>query len=363
MAAEAGREFRPVTGKTRSLSSDESWTLDIKICIYVDMKRLPLSDQVLRLRAAGEPTRARILAMLSGGELSVGELAQILGESQPSLSRHLKILTVAGLVDRMPEGAWVFYRLPDEGKARELVNLLNAAMDPADPVLLRDAERLAEAKSARASSASAYFARVADNWDTLRAMHYSDAEIEKAVLAAAGPGPFERVVDFGTGTGRMLALFAPIARRVEGIDLSHQMLTVARSNLERAGVRNASVRHGDATNAPYPDASVDLVVIHQVLHFLDEPGRALAEAARVLRPGGRLVVVDFAPHDLEELRTEHAHRRLGVSDQDLARWAEKAQLQIGQVRHFRPPPSARRGVTVAIWTADSRRARSSGRAA
>ena len=155
---------------------------------------------------------------------------------------------------------------------------------------------------------------MADDWDRLRALHYSEDEIEKAVLAAAGPGPFDLVVDFGTGTGRMLALFAGMARRVEGIDLSHQMLTVARSKLEEARAANASVRHGDATASPYPDNSASLVIIHQVLHFLDDPGRALVEAARVLTPGGRLIVVEFAPHTLEHLRAEHAHRHLGVSE-------------------------------------------------
>lgn len=327
------------------------------------MEPVSLSDLVQQLRAAGEQTRARILALLAHGELSVGELAQILGQSQPRLSRHMKFLTSAGLAERLPEGAWVFYRLPSEGRARSLVDRLNDALDPEDAILKRDRERLTEARSARNQAAESYFARVAGEWDALRAMHYSENEIEQAVLAVAGSGPFERVVDFGTGTGRMLALFAPLARRVEGIDLSHQMLTVARSSLEAANVANASVRHGDATSAPYADDSADLVIIHQVLHFLDDPARALAEAARVLRPGGRLIVVDFAPHEREELRTEHAHRHLGVSEADFVRWAEKSGLRVGDVRRFKSPADAPRGVDVNIWTADAEKARKSGRAA
>jgi ubiquinone/menaquinone biosynthesis C-methylase UbiE/DNA-binding MarR family transcriptional regulator len=318
------------------------------------MESAALSVLVQQLRAAGEVTRARILALLAHGELSVGELAQVLNQSQPRLSRHLKFLTGAGLVDRLPEGAWVFYRLPTEGRARALVDTLNASIDPDDAEIKRDRLRLAEVKAERADAADEYFSRVADDWDSLRALHYSESDIEKAVLTAAGPGPFDLVIDFGTGTGRMLALFAGKARRVEGIDLSHQMLTVARSKLQQAGAGNASVRHGDATASPYPDHSASLVIIHQVLHFLDDPGRALAEAARVLKPGGRLVVVEFAPHTLERLRAEHAHRHLGVSESDLERWAEKAGLAVKSAKTFRSPDGDK-GIAVTVWSADSQK--------
>ncbi len=318
------------------------------------MESAGLGVLVQQLRAAGEVTRARILALLAHGELSVGELAQVLNQSQPRLSRHLKFLTAAGLVERLPEGAWVFYRLPVEGRARELVDTLNNALDQADAAIRRDLDRLEEVKSERAASADQYFARVAKEWDQLRALHYSEADIEKAVLAAAGAGPFDLVVDFGTGTGRMLALFSGRARRVEGIDLSHQMLTMARSNLEAANIANASVRHGDATSAPYPDHCASVVIIHQVLHFLDDPARALNEAARVLKPRGRLIVVDFAPHTLERLRSEHAHRHLGVSEADFQRWAEKAGLSVKAARTFRSP-GGDKGVAVTLWTADSQK--------
>ena len=319
------------------------------------MHPVALAHLVTQLRAAGEITRARILALLAHGELSVGELAQVLNQSQPRLSRHLKFLTGAGLIERLPEGAWVFYRLPAEGGARALVDTLIASVDTHDPELKRDLDRLRDVKGERAEAAGQYFARVADEWDRLRALHYAEADIEKAVLAAAGPGPFDLVVDFGTGTGRMLTLFAGMARRVEGIDLSHQMLTVARSKLQDAGAANASVRHGDATASPYADSSASLVIIHQVLHFLDDPGRALVEAARVLAPGGSLIVVEFAPHTLEHLRTEHAHRHLGVSEADMARWADRAGLTVKAAKTF-GAPGGEKGISVRVWVADSQQA-------
>jgi ubiquinone/menaquinone biosynthesis C-methylase UbiE/DNA-binding transcriptional ArsR family regulator len=321
-----------------------------------------LSYLVQQLRAAGEPTRMRILALLFRGELSVGELAQVLGQSQPRLSRHLKFLTAAGLVERLPEGAWVFYRLPGDAANRVLLDMLDGALDWSDPEIRRDRDRLDEVKASRADAAQEYFSRVAGEWDQLRALHYSEHEIEQAVLGAAGPGPFDLVLDFGTGTGRMLALFAPRARRVEGIDLSHQMLTVARSALEAGRITNATVRHGDATAAPFADGCASLVIIHQVLHFLDEPGRAINEAARVLKPGGRLVVVDFAPHELEHLRAEHAHRHLGVSETDFALWAGRAGFAVREAKTFKSP-AHEKGVAVTIWTADAAVSRRAGRSA
>lgn len=314
-----------------------------------------IEQLVAQLRAAGEVSRLRILDLLSAGELSVGELAQVLGQSQPRLSRHLKLLNAAGLIERMPEGAWVFYRLPAPGPQRDLVNVLCAAIDPDDALRRRDRERLEQVRADRSAAAQLYFSRVAEEWDRLRALQYSETEIESAILDAAGDGPFDDVVDFGTGTGRMLTLFAPRAARVEGFDLSHQMLTVARSNLRDADASNAAVRHGDVTAAPFESDSADLVIIHQVLHYLDDPSRAVAEAARVLRPGGRLLVVEFAPHNLEILRAEHAHRHLGVSEDDFRKWTEAAGLKVAHKHSFNPPNQSD-GVAVNLWVADLRAA-------
>ncbi len=315
-----------------------------------------LSEIIEALRAAGEPTRARVLALLHGGELSVGELAQILGQSQPRLSRHMKFLTSADLVERMPEGAWVFYRLAPTGRARYLVDAILEQLDWKDPVVARDLARLEEIRAARRTEAVAFFERTAQEWDAIRALHYPESDIEAAILDTAGEGPFERVVDIGTGTGRMLSLLSPFADIVEGLDLSHQMLTVARANLNTGGVTNASVRHGDAAAMPFDDNSVSLVIAHQVLHFLEDPARVITEASRILKPGGRLIVIDFAPHTLEHLRTEQAHRHLGVSDAYFSDWCERAGLTITQSLQFDPPKNAKDGLAVKLWSADAQTA-------
>lgn len=305
-----------------------------------------------QLRAAGEPTRLRILALLRERDLSVGEIVQILSLSQPRLSHHLKALTGAGLVERLPEGSFVFYRAASRGDGRAFLDALFEQLGNQVPELLRDAERLDEVSASRAASAQAYFSSVADNWDAIRTLHYPNEAIEQALLEIAGPGPFRRVVDFGTGTGRMLALFAPRAVEAEGIDLSHHMLTVARANLERDGSPVARVRQGDVTAVPFENASADLVIIHQVLHYVDAPNRVIAEAGRILQPGGRLLVVDFAPHDLEFLRTEHGHHRLGLSPDAMEGWTSAAGLKLSKPRAFAPPPENEQGLTVHIWTAE-----------
>ena len=303
------------------------------------------------LRAAGEPTRLRILALLRRGDLAVGELVQILTQSQPRLSHHLKTLASAGLVERLPEGAWVFYRATSDSSARALLEAIFAELDLSSGDFARDAQELAKVRASRAASAEAYFSAVADDWDSIRALHFPNAAIEEALVKAAGPGPFERVIDLGTGTGRMLTLFASHAREAEGLDLSHQMLTVARANLAKAGITNARVRQGDVSATPFETASADLVIVHQVLHYLQDPAAVLMECARILRPGGRLLIVDFAPHELDFLRTEHGHHRLGIRHDDLADWAASAGLDLADPHAFDPPKTLDQGLCVHVWTA------------
>jgi len=305
-----------------------------------------------QLKAAGEPSRLRILALLREDDLSVGELVQILGQSQPRLSHHLKVLSMAGLVERLPEGAWVFYRVAGDPEVADLLAPLFARLDRTPGASVRDRQRLAAIREARSEAAAAYFASVAETWDTVRSLHYPNEAIEAAILDLAGPGPFTRVIDLGTGTGRMLALFAPRARQVEGLDFSHHMLNVARANLEAGGMANARVRHGDAAATPFETASADLVILHQVLHYIDNPATVLAEAERLLVPGGRLIVVDFAPHALEFLRAEHGHRRLGIRAEAMQGWAGETGLRLSPPRRFDPPAGMAEGLSVQIWTAD-----------
>jgi ArsR family transcriptional regulator len=303
-------------------------------------------DSVLAaLRAAGEHTRLRVLALLRHGELTVGELAQVLGQSQPRVSRHLKLLGDAGLLDRYPEGTSVFYRLAEHGDAAALAREALRLLPDGDATLDTDRARLAAVRRARAEEADAYFRASAADWDTLRSLYVDELEVEAALVAALGEGPLGDVLDVGTGTGRILRLLAPRARRAVGIDLSHAMLGVARAALDPETLPNVQVRHGDMYHLPLPPASADLVVFHQVLHYADDPAAAVAEAARVLRPGGRVVVVDFAPHDLEFLRAEHAHRRLGFTDREVAAWLAAVGLDAGPATRLPGAP-----LTVCLWT-------------
>jgi ArsR family transcriptional regulator len=301
------------------------------------------------LRAAGEPTRLRILALLAREELAVLELCRVLDQSQPRVSRHLKLLAEAGLVERFPDGAWVFYRLLAGREAGVLAAQALAMIDPADPVIARDAERLDAVRAEREAEAGEYFARNAARWDEIRSLYVSEADVEAAILAAAGPGPFRRMIDLGTGAGRMLTLLGPLAERSLGLDLSQQMLNIARSRVTRAGLEGCELRHGDIFGTGLPGGSADLVVVHQVLHYLGDPAAALKEAARLVAEGGRLLIVDFAPHALEFLREQHQHRRLGFSEAEMDRWLADAGL--GEVRAVELPPARDAGLTVKIWSA------------
>lgn len=313
---------------------------------------LPLDKVVDVLKSAGEPTRFRLLVLLSAGDLTVSDMTDILGQSQPRISRHLKLLSEEGLIERYQEGAWAYFRLQQDGEIASLARMLLAAADAADPVLLRDDERLGEVKRVRAERAQAYFSRNATEWDELRRLHVSDEQVETALLRLVGDDTVDSLLDLGTGTGWMLQLFQSRYRRAVGIDASRDMLSVARANLDRDSILKASVRHGDIFNLPVEAGDFDLVTIHQVLHFLDQPERAIAEAARVLRPDGRLIIVDLAPHGFDYLREEHAHLRLGFSHQMMTDWLEKAGLKVEDVIDLKPGDKRNTpALTVSIWLA------------
>jgi len=301
------------------------------------------------LKAAGEATRLRLLLLIAEAELTVSDLTAILRQSQPRLSRHLRLLAEAGLVERYREGSWAFFRLAERGNAGDIARALIARLDPNDPVIARDRERLAAVRAARAAAAQNYFRRHAAEWDRIRKLHVADTAVEAAIRAALGEQPVRTLLDLGTGTGRMLELFAGDIERGLGLDLSLDMLALARARLDRAGIRNCSVRQGDIYDLALPRDSFDLVIIHQVLHFLDDSARALREAARVLRPGGRLLVVDFAPHDLEFLRDEHAHRRLGFAAETVTQWLEAAGLDLVRCETLPPGPEGK--IAVSLWLA------------
>lgn len=293
-----------------------------------------------------EPTRLRLLVLCATAELTVSELTQILGQSQPRVSRHLKLMVDAGLLERFREGTWAFYRLTQSGGAAQAAAACVDMVPMDDPVIRRDADRLAAIKAEREAAANAYFRANAAHWDEIRRLRVDDAEVEAAVLRVLGEAPIGAMLDIGTGTGRMLSILGGRVGRGLGIDRSREMLAVARANLEREGLANCAVRLGDMYGLNVETGAFDLVTIHLVLHYADQPARVIAEARRVLAPGGRLLVVDFAPHELEHLRAAHAHRRLGFSDEEMAGWCRAAGLTLAPSLALPGEP-----LTVKLWVA------------
>ncbi len=302
--------------------------------------------KILEIFAAlADPTRLRIVSLLRAMELSVGEIAQALGQSQPRVSRHVKILADAGIAERRKEGSWVFLGL---GEAKRIAPLL-AAIDAwtaeygEDPWVVADNARLAAIRADRASAAEEYFNAHAAEWDAMRSLHVAESEVEAAVRAALAGRNIGRLVDIGTGTGRMIELFGAQAESAIGVDRSPEMLRLARAKLA-ATSSPADLRQGDMYTLPLASASADVVILHQVLHYAQQPNAAIAEAARLLAPGGRLLVVDFGPHEKEELRSKHAHARLGFADEQIANWFAAAGLRSD------PPRQLEGGeLTVKLW--------------
>lgn len=309
---------------------------------------------VAMLRAAGDPTRLRLLLLLRQAELTVSELIEIIGQSQPRVSRHLKLLASAGLIARFKEGSWVFYRATDEGKAAELGAAISALLSGPPEA---DVKRLAAVREQRAADAAAYFKANASEWGRIRSLHAPDREVETAIVRLLSAAPIRQLLDAGTGTGRMLEVLAPHVRRAVGVDVSPEMLAIARDKLMRGNLAHCQVRLADTYRLPFEVGDgangFDAVVFHQVLHYLDDPAAAVQEGARVLSAGGRLLIADFAPHELEFLRDDCAHRRLGFSDKEVQSWFQAAGLKPVASEAIAPHAESKEKLTVKIWLGQS----------
>jgi len=306
-----------------------------------------LESLLAGLRAAGEQTRLRILALCARGEWSVSELTKILGQSQPRVSRHLKLMVDAGLLERLPEGAQVYFRISDQASAAELAQALVSLIPESDSSLQRDLSQLQQVREARTQKAQDYFQQVAKSWETIRSMHVPQQQLEDALLEVVGSEPVGDLLDIGTGTGRMLEIFADRVTRGVGVDLSSGMLAVARTNIDRIGLTHMHARQGDMYHLPIDEESIDLAILHLVLHYSDDPTEVIREASRVLRTNGRLIVVDFAAHSEEYLRSEFKHRRLGFSDDEIYQYLIAAGIsELEDTRRLVGDP-----LTVKIWMA------------
>lgn len=305
-----------------------------------------LDDVLNSLRAAADLSRLRLLLLCAQGEWTVSELTQILGQSQPRVSRHLKLLSDAGLLERIPEGSWVFYRRARAGDRARMARNLCRMLPIDDPVMVQDRQRLAMIKESRRAHATNYFATHAESWDKVRSLYVDETKVEAALLQIFDDYKPSTLLDIGTGTGHILGLLAPHIGSGLGIDQSTEMLNVARANLDKVSLRNCQVRQGDMYRLPLADGSFEAAILHNVLHFADDPGAVLQEAGRVLRPGGRLVVIDFAPHTQEFLRREHAHRRLGFADEELNEWFTFTGFTFDTPTVLEGDP-----LTVVLWTA------------
>lgn len=307
---------------------------------------MSLNDILIALKAAGEETRIRILALFKSGEFTVTELVSILRQSQPRISRHLRLLCEAGLLERHREGTWIFYRLSEKGLKADFAKALMEYIPYNDQILQHDQVRLQEVKAERKKIATRYFKENAQNWDKIRSLYVPEKQVEDYLLDVTADMDIEDFLDVGTGTGRMLELFADRIKHGIGIDLSREMLAVARAHLENNKITHLQVRQGDMYDLALQDNIMDLVLFHQVLHFADDPLAALKETSRILKKDGRVIIVDFLPHNVENLREEYAHRRLGFSEKEMSEWCELADLDNLSIKIMHGSE-----LDIAIWVA------------
>ncbi|MEH6714225.1 ArsR/SmtB family transcription factor [Parasphingorhabdus flavimaris] len=311
-------------------------------------------DHILNIfRALADPTRLRIVLLLQKMELAVGELAQILDQSQPRISRHIRILDEAGLAERRKEGSWVFLKPGPASELEILGRIFRSDKIAKSEQAMQDQAQLSSVRKARAEMAERYFAAHAEEWDAIRSLHLPEAEVERAMIALMRDAQLGKMLDIGTGTGRMVELFGPAAQSVIALDKSPEMLRLARAKLleSEAGdglklVQKTDLKQGDFNQLPVANCAVDSVILHQVLHYAQHPEAVLAEVSRVLKSNGIVLIADFAAHDREDLRTEHAHARLGFSDDSMKRWLTASKLELVQTRTLDGGE-----LTVKIWVA------------
>lgn len=313
-----------------------------------------MDDLIQAMKAAGEPTRMRILLALHRSELTVSELCRILGQSQPRVSRHLKLLCDAGLLHRQAEGTSAYYRYDASPFAKAFLATMRPLADRDAHQAVADQRQLAAIRAERAELAARSAERVASEEELLREHRVPKADVEEAMLSAVDGRRLDRLLDIGTGTGRILQLFAPRITSGLGIELSREMLNLARTRLDAEGLDHCAVRHGNAYNLDVTTGSSSLTVLHHVLHFLDEPARAIEQAAQTVEPLGHLLIVDFGPHLIESLRTDHGHRRLGFDDDEVTGWCEAAGLRDIEVKHLELSHADPPAMTITMWRATQR---------
>ncbi len=306
------------------------------------------------LAATADQTRLRILNLLRHDELAVGEIAHLLEQSQPRVSRHVRLLEEAGLAERRREGSWVFVRLGASAQCGAMLTAIDALTPSPGEVtrFQRDRHRLTVVQAERSAAAARFFAAHAPEWDAMRSLHVAEAEVEVAITAALAPYALGHMLDIGTGTGRMADILRSRATRITALDRSPEMLRIARSKLGFTDGAPLDLVHGDLVAMPLADASIDSAIMHQVLHYASAPQAAIAEAARVLKPGAPLLIVDFAPHQQEELRREAGHVRLGFADSQIRDWFVAEHFALESVAELTGG-----ALTVKLWLGRRRRAR------
>ena len=298
------------------------------------------------LRAAAEPTRLRIIALCGHAELSVTELVMILGQTQPRVSRHLKLLVEGGLLQRNKEGNRAYYRLSTEAEGADLARMLNDLMPGEDEVHTLDLSRLSSVKADRVRYAESFLDPYSQEIIELRGMWPPDEVIDKCILALLKDRSIQNLLDLGTGAGRILRTIAPFVVKGTGIDNSLEMLSIARARLDQDGIKNCQVRVGDMYRLPFKKNSFDLITINSLLRYADEPKKVIAEAARVLEKKGALLIVDLAAHDLSALRDEYGHSWLGFSEAEMVEMLSEENLTVDRVKHIDGQK-----LSVCIWLA------------